>query len=104
MNNQRIEKLKELIEEDPTDPFPLYGLAMEWAKESPEKAIPTFERLLNDFPDYLPTYYQAAVILLEVGHLAKAKTVLHNGIKLAEKTRELKTKNELQTQLNNLDD
>lgn len=104
MNNQRIEKLKELIEEDPTDPFPLYGLAMELVKESPERAIPTFERLLNDFPDYLPTYYQTALILLEIGHTEKAKIVLENGIKLAEKARELKTKNELQTQLNNLDD
>jgi hypothetical protein len=59
---------------------------------------------LNDFPDYLPTYYQAALILLEIGQTKKAKIVLENGIKLAEKARELKTKNELQMQLNNLDD
>ena len=104
MNNERIKKLKELIEDDPSDPFPLYGLAMELVKESPERAIPTFERLLNDFPDYLPTYYQAALILLEIGHTEKAKIVLENGVKLAEKAHELKTKSELQTQLNNLDD
>jgi tetratricopeptide (TPR) repeat protein len=104
MNNQRIEKLKELIEEDPSDPFLLYGLAMEFAKGLPEKAILTFERLLNDFPDYLPTYYQAALILLEIGHPSKAKTILQNGIKLAEKARELKTRNELQSQLDSLDD
>jgi hypothetical protein len=52
----------------------------------------------------LPTYYQAALILLEISHTEKAKIVLENGIKLAEKAHELKTKNELQMQLNNLDD
>lgn len=104
MNNQRIEKLKELIEEDPTDPFPLYGLAMEWAKESPEKAIPTFERLLNDFPDYLPTYYQAALLSLDCHEIAKTIAIIERGMALAKTQGEPKALIELRSLLGQLEE
>ena len=52
----RIELLKEYMDQEPNDPFNIYALAIEYLNENIEKSLTYFTILINDFPSYLPTY------------------------------------------------
>ncbi len=104
MHADRAAILKSLLQEDPNDPFLHYGLAMEEAKASPQNALRLFDQILKKFPDYLPSYYQFALVLVDCGHTSKAVEVLHAGAQLAKLQGELKTMGELQTLLDQLND
>lgn len=97
MNKERIEMLKKLQEEDPLDPFPIYGLALEYSKEEPSQAKILFEYLLNTHANYLPVYYTAAHFLADKGEEERAILILRKGIELSiqqgneKATRELKS-------------
>ncbi|MFM7485603.1 MAG: tetratricopeptide repeat protein [Cytophagales bacterium] len=103
MPADRVQMLKSLIQEDPNDPFLRYGLAMETAKVDPAEAVQLFDHILSQFPNYLPTYYQAAVLHIEGKGYDKAKRVLQAGIELAMSKGEMKTISELRTLLDQLD-
>ena len=97
MDNQRLRQLLAFYEEDPTDPFNLYALALEYRGADPERAAVFFQKLLHDFPSYLPTYYPAAQFLAEGDDEATARTVFERGIALALATGQEKTHRELQS-------
>jgi len=96
MGDDRIEKLLIFLKETPQDPFLLYALATEYRTESPEKAKDYFDQLLQNNPDYLPTYYQAAHLFWEMGLIDRASEVFEKGIALAKTANETKTLAELQ--------
>lgn len=93
-----------MISDDPTDPFLHYGLAMETAKSDPAQSLELFDQILARFPNYLPAYYQAAVLYIERKADEKAKTVLQAGILLARGQGEMKTMGELRTLLDQLEE
>lgn len=95
----RIEQLGRFIAEDPNDPFPRYALALEYLKSDPALARKQFEHLVENFPDYLPTYYPAAHLMIELGFPAEAEHLFHLGIERAQQQRERKTENELKQAL-----
>lgn len=100
----RINKLKELKELNPRDPFPIYGLALEFIEQNPIESATYFLELMDNFPDYLPSYYHYGQLLVAQGDLLKAKTIYRAGILLAEKQHDLKTKAELATALLDIED
>lgn len=104
MNAARIELLEKFVLEDPTDPFPIYALALEYQVAEPAKARQLFEKLLSVHPDYLPTYYMAGNFFLELGEVERGIDVLKQGIVLAKKKMNISTIRELQSVLNNLED
>lgn len=77
---ERLDELRELLKEDPNDPFLHYALAVEEAKTAPEGLIPKLETLKVQFPDYLPIYDRLAREYLaqddEVTCLSNAKAAL----------------------------
>jgi hypothetical protein len=81
-HQQRIATLQELIAEDPTDPFPRYGLCLEYQRIKHPEAPSLWKTLLNDFPRYLPSYYQAGMAL-HASDQAFAETIWQQGISLA---------------------
>jgi tetratricopeptide (TPR) repeat protein len=83
MQAQRIKFLQDEIENFPEDPFNFYALAMEYRSSGNPDAAGLFEKLLQDFPNYLPTYYQAATYFFEAEQYARAETVFQAGIALA---------------------
>ncbi|GAB3275330.1 hypothetical protein GCM10027347_48650 [Larkinella harenae] len=83
MNENRIELLRQYIEEQPDDPFNVYALAMEYRDEKPEQALQYLEKLLEQHPAYLPSYYHAAAIYAELERGEKAEEVYQRGIELA---------------------
>ncbi len=102
MNQARIDLLKKYIEEEPSDPFNYYGLACEYLQENPEESLSIFVTLLEEHPDYLATYYQAAQLLASFEMEEKALEVFRNGIALAKAQQNTKTLLELNTAYQNL--
>jgi tetratricopeptide (TPR) repeat protein len=101
VKEERIRRLLEYSNSDPGDPFPVYGLAMEYLDTEPAKAREYFERLLNFFPEYLPTYYHSAAFFAETGNAEKAKALYLKGIELAKNQNQVKTFNELKAAYQN---
>jgi tetratricopeptide (TPR) repeat protein len=97
MQAERIKFLLEQIELDPKDPFNLYALAIEYKDSQQDKAIQYFEKLLKEFPDYLPTYYHAAALFFETNQNKEAEKTYLWGINLAEKLQKEKALKELKS-------
>ncbi|MGV3556684.1 tetratricopeptide repeat protein [Larkinella arboricola] len=95
MNEKRIQQLLEFIDEQPDDPFNSYALAMEYRDEQPAQALHYLEKLLEQHPAYLPTYYHAAALYAETGHRERAAEVYQQGIELARTQKNEKTLQEL---------
>ena len=77
----RLEKLKELMDRNPGDSFPLYGVAMEYRRRGDlSEAACYFEKLVRDFPDDVAAYLQYGLTLLDLGREEEATEVLNSGI------------------------
>ena len=104
MNSERLQILLEQLGEEGNDPFILYGIAMEYLSQNEfETAAQYLVKNVEEFPDYLPSYYQLATVLDEMDQLDQAMSILRIGLKLAEETKEEKTARELQQYLTNLE-
>jgi tetratricopeptide (TPR) repeat protein len=103
MNKERIALLEKLREEDPLDPFPIYGLALEYAEQEPMLAEALYTELLKKHRDYLPVYYTAAHFLANKGEDQKAINILREGIALSIKQGNEKTTRELKSALEQLE-
>jgi tetratricopeptide (TPR) repeat protein len=100
MNLTRIEQLLKFLEEDPNDVFSLYALALEYKKSNPAEAVKLFRQLLTNHPDYLPTYYQAGLMMEESGKTNEALELYQKGMALAKKLNDAATLKELQAAYN----
>lgn len=103
MNKSRIELLNKFIEDDPNDPFNYYALALEFQNSDIEKANGLFQKLLEEFPNYLPTYYTAGNFYADHGRDQDALLTFEKGIELAKSYSDSKALKELQAALLNLD-
>jgi Tfp pilus assembly protein PilF len=101
MNKARLDKLLEYYENDPTDPFIIYGLANEYLEDDPQNALLYFEILLHSHKDYLPTYYMLATLYSELSQNENAKLTFEKGIHLAQLQNNYKTLAELKNAYQN---
>jgi tetratricopeptide (TPR) repeat protein len=101
MNSERIKTLEQWIEEDPSDPFNKYGLAMELIESQPARATALFNELMTQHSDYLPTYYIAAQFFSQ-SEPDKAIAILEAGIELAKRQKNEKAKREMESALGEL--
>ncbi len=102
--SERLEELLRFVELMPGDPFPLYGLALEYRSlgKFPE-AAETFERLLGAHPGYVPQYLMYGKLLAsELGNVAKARAVLTLGIEKAKQAGNRHALGELESELDGL--
>ncbi|MFN3839946.1 MAG: tetratricopeptide repeat protein [Cyclobacteriaceae bacterium] len=99
MNLMRIEQLLKFLEEDPNDVFARYALALEYQKSDPEKAEEVFDHVFTLNPDYLPAYYMAAMLKVELGKPEEAFRLLTKGVELARQCNNHSTLRELQEAL-----
>ena len=99
----RLDYLLQLHQEQPNDPFLVYGIALEYKKIASEQTDTYFNLLLQSFPDYLATYYQAAEYFAEKGSYDKALEIYDKGINLATSLNEMKTLAELKNAKQNLE-
>ncbi len=103
MNHERVKKLLEFLENEPNDPFTIYALATEHLDTESTKSKMYFEQLLQDHPDYLPTYYHAAQLYADLDMIDQANRTYQLGIALAEKQKEHKTLQELRNAYQNFE-
>jgi len=89
--------LEQFVAEDPTDPFNRYALALELAKTDKPKAKEIFDQLILSNPDYVPAYYQAALLYLELMLNDEATKMIEAGIIQAKKQNNLKAASELRS-------
>lgn len=95
MNNERLSKLLDYYNQNPNDPFIIYGIALEYSEENADEALKFYNILLDNHPEYLPTYYHAAALLAELEITDRAEEVYIKGIALAEKKNDQHTLKEL---------
>ena len=94
--------LKKYMDDNPDDPFNIYALALEYLDKDVKISKVYFDKLLTNNSNYLPTYYHAANLYLELDDFEEAKKLYHKGIVLAKKQGDINTLNELQNALNTL--
>ncbi|WP_114750688.1 tetratricopeptide repeat protein [Pleomorphovibrio marinus] len=79
----RINQLLKFSNEDPSDPFNYYALALEYQKLDSPLAAKYYNLLLSEHPTYLATYYHAAGYFAGIGNPKKAGQIYQKGIELA---------------------
>jgi len=84
---ERISLLTQVLEQNPSDAFARYGLAMaHLANGHTDVALAEFSTLIQLNPDYVPAYQMSAQTLAKVGRTQEALDRLHHGIAAANRT------------------
>lgn len=79
-----VEQLEKLLAADPGDPFVLYALAQEHAKQkNVARAVEFFDRCLAADPAYCYAYFHKARVLHDAGRPAEAADTLRAGAAVA---------------------
>lgn len=95
-HKNNISRLAKNIQQDPSDTFSKFALALELLKDDRvEKAQLLFEAILKQDPDYLGVYYHLGKLYQRREMYTQAKEMFSYGIQLAEKKNESRTKSEL---------
>jgi len=85
---QQIQKLLTL---EPNDPFMLYALAIDHAKEGEhESAVEFFNKTIAADPDYVYAYYHQARSFESLDRTEKAKSTLDTGLEAAKRVNDAK--------------
>jgi len=80
-DNPRLDVLRQLLAQDPTNTFVRYGLAMEHVKSGHlAGAVQEFEALLMSDPNYSAAYYHGGQTLEKMGELDQARDMYRRGI------------------------
>jgi tetratricopeptide (TPR) repeat protein len=96
----RLEMLKDMVANSPTDAFLRYGLATEYANTGDlEQAVLEYKELLAANPNYAAGYYHGGRTLEKLGRLDEAREVYEKGIEVTTRTGDAHTRSELQAAL-----
>lgn len=96
----RIATFQKFIERSPKDPFPRYGLAMEYKSQARfADADAAFTELIAAFPDYVAAYLQHGEVKKHLGELDAAKEILRRGVAAASAKGDGHAKKELEAAL-----
>lgn len=100
----RIEQLMQFVAQNPGDPFPRYGLAMELKNSGRlDEAERAFGELLQNFPDYTPAYLHAGNVLVAQGKRDAGAEIYRAGIVACQKKRDSHAQGELEAALTALE-
>ena len=80
----RLATLEKFVEQNPDDPFPRYGLAMELTQRGDrEAAREAFAELVKRSPGYVATYLMYGNLLVDLGEAQRAAEIYRRGIEVA---------------------
>src|SRR5277367_1183311 len=100
MENARLDILKNMLEQDPSNSFARYGLAMEYVKEeSLEAAVSEFRSLIEVNPNYVAAYYHGGQALEKLGRTDQAKMIYQQGIEASTRNGDVHTRAEIEAAL-----
>jgi len=97
------EQLEKFLQDDPNDVFLLYALAMTYVTEgNAAVAIEKFQHVIDQDAEYVPAYFQKALVLNQDGQTEKAKETLSKGIDVARQTGDSHAEGEMKAFLESL--
>jgi tetratricopeptide (TPR) repeat protein len=97
MATNRLDILKQMLEQDPKNTFARYGLAMEFAKSGDlDQAVAEFQNLIATDENYAAAYFHAGQALEKSGKLDEARTVYEKGIEVTTRKGDLHTRSEIE--------
>lgn len=97
MQNTRLSKLLEFLDNDPNDSFILYALATEYnSLNDIEKAFSYYLKLVKEHPNYVGTYYHLGKLYEKQGEKDKAIDIYQKGMLIARSKRDMHAFSELQ--------
>jgi len=100
----RLNLLKQHLEEDPNDDFLLFAIAKEYEKMGDiNRAFSYYEQLQLKNPKYIGTYYHLGMLHHEEGQLKEALEIYKLGIAEAMEQKDLHALAELQNAKTNLE-
>jgi Flp pilus assembly protein TadD len=100
MSDSRLDVLKNMVAQNPTDSFARYGLAMEWARTGNlEQAMEEYRGLLAVNPDYAAAYYHGGQTLEKLGRVEEARDLYRAGIEATSRIGDAHTRSEIEAAL-----
>src|ERR1700730_4741558 len=103
MATNRLEVLRSMVEQKPTDSFSRYGLAMEYVNTGDLlSGLDEFVKLLEHNPNYAAAYFHGAQTLEKLGRIDEAKGLYRRGIEVTSAIGDDHTCSELQAALDML--
>lgn len=97
----RIAQLQQFLDEDPNDPFNKYALALEYQKHDSQKAHDLFKELVLKSPEYVPSYYTFAHLLIDMQKDDEAENIFQQGMRIAAQQSDNKALKELKSAYTN---
>lgn len=80
----RREKVEQMLQAEPHDPFLRYMLANELEKEGRQaESLAIFSALRAESPPHIPSFLRSAQVMVSVQQIAEARAVLRAGIEIA---------------------
>lgn len=103
MSDNNLKKLAAFIKKNPDDSFSKFALALEFRKQGMyKKSRILFENILKNDPEYVGVYYHLGKLYETLDRVPEARKLYRQGISVADKQRELRTKSELEEALEQL--
>ena len=103
MDMDKIATLSEVLEQNPTDAFARYALAMAFVSEGrADDALREFALTLEHNPDYVPAYQMSAQAMLKLGRVDEARSRLANGLVVAQRAHNARASSEMQAMLDEI--
>lgn len=99
-----LDKLLQLLDADPNDPFTLYAIAQEHGKRgNPAEALAFYDRCLAADPAYCYAFYHKARLLDSIDRRPDALAVARAGLEAAVKARDEHAASELRALIDELE-
>jgi predicted Zn-dependent protease len=99
----RIAALKQILEQNPSDAFARYGLALEYSRAGEvEAALKEFKTLLGAHPDYVAAYQMAGQMLAAAERIEEARDYLQQGVGVAQRAGNTHARSEMQALLDEI--
>jgi tetratricopeptide (TPR) repeat protein len=100
MASTRLEILKSMVGQNPSDSFARYGLAMEYRNTGDlAAAVSEFRSLIAAHPDYSAAYFHGGQTLERLGLPAEARALYLEGIEATTRKGDFHTRDEIQAAL-----
>ncbi len=103
-DSTRLDMLKDILNQDPTNKLARYGLAMEYSSGGEtDLSVAEFQKLIEVDPLYANAYFMAAQTLQRAERTEEAKEMLAKGISAAQHAGNKHAESEMQAMMDELE-
>ncbi len=105
MNTSRLTALQTFLEQDPSDSFTRYAIAMEYASQKDfVSAIEHLKQVILNDTNYIPAYHQLGLLYAQLGKKEESKKYFLLGIQAAKAVGDSHAQGEMQESLDELEE